>query len=106
MNKKALIVIPHSRTTKWLQIVIASIKQFKNNAKFDVMVVNNSPVGDQSLKGITETELGDGIRIEENQYVRAHAGALDYALSIIDENEYPYFFAAETDCRALRNGWM
>ncbi len=105
-NGKTIVVIPHSRTVKWLQIVVASIKAHPCKAVFDVMVVNNSPAGDESLKALTETELGEGIRIEENKYVRAHAGALDYTLSIIDPEEYPYFFSAETDCVALRDGWL
>jgi hypothetical protein len=72
------------------------------------MVVNNSPVGDNSLKGLTETGLSENIIIKENEYfqTRAHAGALDYALTIIDEDEYAYLFSAETDCQALKDGWL
>jgi hypothetical protein len=103
---KSIVVIPHCRTVKWLQIAVASIKEMKCEHPFDIMVVNNSPEGDQSLKALTETKLGEGVRIEENKYIRAHAGALDYALSIIDPEEYPFFFSAETDCRALRPGWL
>lgn len=108
MNK-AIVVVPHSRTVKWLQIVVASLKQFKNEAKYDIMVVDNSPPHDlSSIRAIRETSLGEGVILEDNKYfqTRAHAGALDYALTIIDEKEYPYFFSAETDCKALRDGWL
>ncbi len=106
---KTIVVVPHARTVKWLQIVVASLKQFKNDAKYDIMVVDNSPPHDlSSIKAITETRLGENVIIEDNKYsqTRAHAGALDYALTIIDPKEYPYFFSAETDCRALRDGWL
>jgi hypothetical protein len=105
---KTLVVIPHSRTVKWAQIVISSIKKFKNDHTFDIMFVNNSPVGDNSLLALTETGLSENIIMKENEYfqTRAHAGALDYALTIIDEKEYPYFFSAETDCAALKENWI
>lgn len=106
--EKILVCIPHTRTTKWIQIIISSLKKFKNEHQFDIMVVNNGLPSDRSLLGLTETGLSENVRIEDNKYIetRSHAGALDFALSIIDEKEYPYFFSAETDCRALKNSWL
>jgi len=102
--KDLTIVIPHAFTTKWLQIVIASLKSFKNNYSFDILVMDNSPDGNRSIEGITRTRLGNGVKvIKPHPDLRWHAGALDAAIDII---ETPFYFATETDCRALQDYWL
>lgn len=103
MTKLATVVIPHAFTTKWIQILITSLKSFKCDNEFNIWVINNSPPGNRSLEGITETGLSEGVQIIENKFMRSHTGALDYALSVIDT---PYLFATETDCRALKPNWI
>jgi hypothetical protein len=101
--KDVTIAIPHAYTTKWLQIVLTSLKAFKNKHEFDILILNNTPEND-SIRGITETGLSEGVRIEVPPVgSRVHARALDYAIDIIDT---PYLFATETDCRALKNNWL
>lgn len=101
--KDVTVAIPHAYTTKWLQIVITSLKAFNNDHNFDILVLNNTPEND-SIKGITETGLAENVRIEvPPPGSRVHARALDYAIDIVDT---PYLFATETDCRAMKNNWI
>jgi len=68
------------------------------------LVVDNTPAGFPSgLEALTETSLGEGVRIEDNKYYRSHSCALDYGLALI---ETPFLFAAETDCQALKDHWL
>jgi len=101
--KDATICVPYAYTTKWLQIVLTSLKAFKNDHEFDILVLNNSPDND-SIKGITETGLSEGVRIVVPPVdSRVHARSLDYAIDIVDT---PYLFATETDCQALKDNWL
>jgi hypothetical protein len=100
--KSTTIVIPFAYTPKWGQIVIASLKEFYNQ-DFDILVMNNSPERDD-IKAITETTLGEGVRVETPPPLqRWHGGALDYGIELIDT---PYLFALETDCTVERGDWL
>jgi len=101
--KDATIAVPHAYTTKWLQIVLTSLKAFKNDHTFDILVLNNSPQN-ESILGITETGLADGVRIVvPPEKSRVHARSLDYAIDIVDT---PYLFTTDTDCRAMQDNWL
>lgn len=100
----ATVVIPHAFVTRWLQTSVATLKQHKNNATFDILVVDNS-IPHPSIKGIVETSLGEGVRVVPPQDP-AHGGhqmALDHAIDLVDT---PWFVAWETDVRVMRDGWL
>jgi len=100
--KSATVVIPHALTTKFTQIAVASLKEFSNDHDFDIVVVDNSP-GNPSIRGISETSLGEGVKVLENKYYPIHACALDFVLA---DCETPYFFATESDAQALKDHWL
>lgn len=104
MAKFATVVIPFAYTQRWGQISLASLKKFKNERDFDILVMNNSPHVD-AIKALTDTSLGDGVKfhIPEKHRQRWHAGSLDRAISMIDT---PYMFTMETDCTVNRDGWL
>jgi len=101
---KATVVIPHAWTSRWIQICIASLKKFNNEAKFDIIVVDNS-MPDDSIKGISETSLGEGVRIipPKTPGRGGHQLALDHAIDLV---ETPWFVAFEPDVQVLRDGWL
>lgn len=104
MTRFATVVIPFAYTSRWGQIVISSLKKFKNDEDFDILVMNNSPQV-PAINAITHTRLGDDVKIHtpENPKMRWHGGALDRAITLIDT---PYMFSLETDCTVERDGWL
>lgn len=104
--KRVTIVVPHMFAGKWLQMVIQRLKTYQNENSFDILVVNNS-LGHPSIKAITETSLGGGIKVIDPfpgpVLNLSHAGALDHALDFV---ETPWFFAMETDAHPVRDGWL
>ena len=104
MTKQATVVIPHAYTTRWTQIAVASLKNHKNNADFDIIVVDNS-IPHHSIRGITDTALREGVKVifPKDPAHGGHQLALDEA---IDHVETPWFVAWETDTRAMRDGWL
>jgi len=104
MSKFATVVIPFAYTRRWGQIVISSLKKWKNERDFDILVMNNSPEVD-AIKVITDTELGEGVKVHtpSRPEMRWHGGSLDTAISMV---ETPYFFSLETDCTIEKDGWL
>ncbi|MCK9544198.1 MAG: glycosyltransferase [Novosphingobium sp.] len=104
MSKFATVVIPFAYTPRWGQIVISSLKKFKNEKDFDILLMNNSPEH-PAIKAIAETQIGEGVKIHipERASMRWHSGALDTAINMIDT---PYMFALETDVTVMRDGWL
>ncbi len=102
--KTATVVIPHSLTTKWTQISVSSLLEYKNTTDFDILIIDNS-YWDPSIKGITETRLGENVKVvvSKDPGRGGHQLALDYAIDLIDT---PWFVAWETDVRVIRDGWL
>lgn len=101
---KATIIIPHAFVTRWLQICVASLKNHTNKADIDILIVDCSP-GHNSIKGITETELGEGVKVIDPPApnIAGHQVALDHAIDFVDT---PWYVAWETDVRVMRDGWL
>lgn len=104
MRPIATVVIPHAYTTRWTQIAVSSLKGHKNEASFDIIVIDNSP-GHPSIRGISETELHNGVMIvtPPDPNMVGHQLALDMA---IDYVKTPYYLAWETDVQVMRHGWL
>jgi hypothetical protein len=84
---------------------VASLKSHKNTADFDIIVVDGS-VGHSSIRTITETSLGEGVRViqaNEDPNLAGHQIALDRAIDLVDTK---YFIAWETDVQVMRDGWL
>lgn len=107
MSKKTAILISHSHAAKWLQIVIHSLKTMYGSASipFDIFVAETWP-GHPSLKAITETSLGDHVCIHTcTGRLKSHDSGLDELLDLV-RDDYDFVFATETDCRAIKLGWL
>ena len=103
---KIAVVIPHGHTPKWLQTIVFSLKNKVNNEPFDIFVNCTWP-GHPSVKAITETSLGDGVTIlESKRRKQSHATALEETLEHIQDKGYTHMFCCETDCRAMKDGWL
>lgn len=105
--KKIAIAMAHGHTPKWLQVVLTSLKRYKNEVEFDVYVACTWP-GHPSVKAAIYTSLGDGVTfIDCKVRKHSHATALEEILEHIWKNEdYDFMFACETDCAAQRAGWL
>ena len=111
MRKFATIVIPYLHTPVWIQTCIASFKKFKNERDFDILIVDNSIYGrGESIKAITETPLGEGVkvilqekRLPDGRHYPTHGAGIDYGMQFV---ETPYIFATESDVTAARDGWL
>lgn len=103
MPKYATCVIPFAYTPRWGQIVIASLKAFKNDRDFHIVVMNNSPEH-PAINAIACTSVGEDVEIRTTDAKsRWHAGSLD---SYIPSLETPYMFTFESDCTVNRDGWL
>ena len=104
--EKIAIALAHGHIPKYLQLVINSMKQTKNHVKADIFVAETWP-GHASIKAITETDLGDNVTVIQCQRRKhSHATALEEILEHIWDMDYDYMFCTETDCRAIRDGWL
>jgi hypothetical protein len=112
MTKYATVVIPFSHTPVWLQTCLASFKAHSNSRDVQIVVIDNSQEDRRGIdtRCITETSLGEGVRIipqgkrlPDGRLYATHASALDYAIQFVDT---PYMFITETDVTAHRDGWL
>jgi len=111
MTKYATAVIPYCHTPVWIQICVAAFKEFKNDRDLEIMVIDNYTYGrGETIKAITETALGEGVKVipqgkqvTDGRYYTSHASAIDYAVQFI---ETPYMFATESDVTPVRDGWL
>lgn len=100
----ATVVIPHAYASKWLQICITSLKAFRNDLAFDILVMDNS-YGHPSIQALTNTSLGEGVRVGlcKDPKQAGHQLALDAAIDLVKTD---WFFAMETDARMMKDGWL
>lgn len=102
--QRVLIVVPAAHTFFWLQSCMTALQRFKP-ANADIVVVYNSPWC-PAIRGITETRLGDGVKVVVNaKHNKFHASALDYAVEQFG-SQYDYLMAWETDVLALAPDWL
>ncbi len=105
--KKICIAIPASHAWLWPQTCISSLLRYPPKAEgfeVQIVVVDNSWNWSPSIRGITETRLGDGVTIHNNTKLnKFHASALD---DVIEHFEFDYLMALETDVVALHKDWL
>lgn len=104
--KKIVVAVPHSHAWFWLQTCVSSLKRNPPRADgFDVevVVIDNSPWS-PAIRGVCDTCLGDGVTVIPNHKSNAfHASALD---CVVDDFEFDYLMALETDVMVLRPEWL
>lgn len=105
-NGKVAIGLTHAHVPKWLQIVIHSLKENKNIVESDIYVANSWP-GHPSIRAITETDLGHNVTVVDCvRRLHSHATGLETILEHIADKGYEYLMCLETDCRAVKPGWL
>jgi hypothetical protein len=121
MKPKVAVVMVHGHAAKWLQTVISSLKNTKNDhVEYDIFVAASWP-DHPSLRALTETRLGDNITIypcetlwvhgpQFSEKLGSHATGLDEILDRISfsgkYSPYGYMFTMETDCKVMKDGWL
>jgi len=106
MENKVAVCMTHGHTAKWLQVVMNSMKERRNETPNDVYVACSWP-NHPSIKAISETELGEGVTLVEcKKRLHSHATGLEEILDVIANKGYKYMFCTETDCRAMKDGWL
>lgn len=104
--KKLIVAIPHSHAWFWLQTCVASLRRnppIAYDCEIEIVVVDNSPWS-PAIRGITDTLLGkDIIVVPNHKSNKFHASALD---CIVEQFEFDYLMAWETDVIALRPTWL
>lgn len=104
---KIAVCMSHGHVAKWLQVSVYSLKEKHNKVESDIFIAETWP-GHASIKAITKNDLGDKINyVPCSLRQHSHATGLDQILDVlIDRDEYDYMFCMETDCLAVRDGWL
>ena len=101
--RKVSIIIPHYKTWRWTAICINAFKKYGTLIDSEIIVCNNSP-GHPSIKCLTDTELGNGVKIVDGRKdFHSHGMGYDIAFSHADGD---WIFTSETDSFPIRHGWF
>ena len=104
--RRVAIALSHGHAAKWLQVILHSLKTMNNDIEADIYVAHTWP-GHPSIKAITETALGDNVHVMDCvRRKTSHATGLDELLEHIGTLDYEYMFCTETDCIAVKDGWL
>lgn len=101
--RKVSILIPHYLSFKWITACIWQFKTYPPSIEHEIIVCDNS-MGHSSIKALTETELGDGVKIVQGDPdlpSHGHGYELCYAKADGD-----WMFTAENDSFPTRHGWF
>lgn len=107
---KLVIAIAHGQTWFWTQTCLAALKRSLEAGAagahdVEIVVVDNSWDTSPSIKGVTQTRLGEGVRVINNDsVVYTHSSALDVAFRAT----WPmgYFVALDSDCVIRSPEWL
>ncbi len=103
--KKLVVAVPHSHTWFWTQTCVASLLQNPPKApglECEIVVVDNSPWS-PAIRGVEAFQDSSISIIDNAKSNKFHASALD---CVIDEYDFDYLMAWETDVLALRPDWL
>jgi hypothetical protein len=101
---KISVLLAHFKTWEWTAICIYHLKKYGfSGVPYEILVVDNSP-GHPSIRAITETELGEDVKvINGNPDFSSHGNGYDLAAQ---QASGDYFFTTETDAFPVRHGWF
>lgn len=100
--KKAAILIPSFKSFRWLAVCVHFFKKYQFPLEHDIVVCDNSP-GHPSIKVLTETPLGEGVKIVQgDKELPSHSHGLELALEATDAD---WIFSTETDCFPSQDSW-
>ena len=103
---KIIVAIPHSHSWFWTQTCIASLMRnppVAKNCEVEIVVIDNSPWS-PAIKGVDHAVRNAFLWVHPNHKSnKFHASALD---CIVDQYDFDYLMALETDVMALRPTWL
>jgi hypothetical protein len=99
---KVSIILVHFKTWRWTAAAIHFFKTFPFACEHEVIVTDNSP-GHPSIKCLTETDLGEGVKIVQGQAdFPSHGKGYFHAYK---EATGDWIFTAESDSFPLNPDW-
>lgn len=100
--KKVAITFAHWETWRWTAIAVYFLKKYQFPIEQEIVVVNNS-VGHPSIKCLTHTSLGEGVKIiEGDPTIPSHGQALSLAYEACDSD---WIFTSESDALPIKDSW-
>ncbi len=100
--KKLTIAFAHAFTWRWTSIAVHALRKFPFPMEHEIIVVNNSPEH-PSIKCLTETRLGEGVKIiNGDPELPSHGQALSLAYEACDSD---WFFTSESDALPITASW-
>lgn len=101
--KKISIIIPTFKTWRWTAICINAFKTYGVPVDSEIILVDNAP-DHPAIKAITETSLGDGVKVLEGERdFPSHGRGYEIALK---QATGDCIFCSETDSFPTRHGWF
>lgn len=101
--RKLSILIPHYLSYKWIAACIHQFKTYPPSIPHEIIVCDNS-MGHPSIMALTDTPLGEGIKIVQGDPdLPSHGHGYEICAS---EAEGDWFFTAENDSFPTRHGWF
>jgi hypothetical protein len=105
--KKIVVAIPASHGWFWIQTCLTCLTRYPPVApgfEVKVVVVDNAWDWSPVVRGITDTRLGRHVEVFNNPKLnKFHATALD---TVIENYDFDYLMAMESDVCVLRHGWL
>lgn len=100
--KKLSIILPHFETFRWTAVAVHAFKTYGFSIPWELIVCDNSP-GHPSIQCLTETSLGEGIKIVSGEpsfgsHGKGYFHAYKHAAG-------DWIFTAESDSYPTRHGW-
>lgn len=101
--KRTTFLIPHFRTWRWSAVCVHALKTYGIPVEQEIILIDNSP-GHPSIKAITETSLGEGIKvISGNPKFTSHGHGYCLGEEVASGD---HIFTAESDSFPIRHGWF
>lgn len=100
--KKLSIIAASYKTPIWLATMVAAFKKYPFSIESELIVTDNSP-GHPSIRALTETSLGEGVKIVQgNPDFPSHGHGYDLAYA---ESDGDWIMCTETDAFPVRHAW-
>jgi hypothetical protein len=102
--RKLSILLPHFKAVKWLAIAVHAFKKYQPAIPWELVVCNNSP-WHPSIKILTETHLGEDVKIVDGQAdFPSHGKGLFFAYQASDLKS-DWIMTTESDAFPIRDNW-
>lgn len=102
--RKVSIIFSHWRTFRWTPITVHFFKKYQWPFEWELLIANNSP-DCPSIKAITETPLGEGVKIIEGETdFPSHGRGNELCLEHISP-ETTHVFFTESDAFPIQDNW-